>query len=724
MIPELMFEPEIPEVLTPVRLQQPLAEVPASVTVITAEQMRLWGVSDLVSAFRFVPGFFVSTELISNSSSVVYHSGEMTLARRLEVLVDGRSVYKASFANVDWDKLNIAVEDVERIEITRGPSAASYGTNALQGVINIITRHPADSEEVSARLEYGSEARRRAYLSSALRGLTAQSRVSVYAAKEGQGGDYHADVGTIGGYPDLNQSLGVNWSGAWQPSADNSLRWQVGRQQQKRDNMADSDFQLNSPLERTLSDMAWLRWSSQRSADHQWQLQGYWQSENTENEFDACLPTLSLDGQMAVLYEMNPELADTLARGTLMLQPGAADDATQLQITQVYQGLALGLIDAQQLSVLLSGLSGDAISVSDEEYQVAQWSIAQAVMADGLAEIACGTANYDLYEERAHIEWQDTRRWNDVLRSVQGIGYREDRINSDTYFGGKLKKTQWMAFSNVEYRMFSDLIWSLSVMAEYIPDEKVRYSPRFGMNYLLSDHQSVRMQVARSRRTPDLAEQYLDARLTLRGLSENYLAAPSADLLYRAQASGSEDSLEDERILAWELGYFHYFSNPSLQLDVKLFRETMTDLISTSITLSDVEIVNNGTLTLTGIEGQMSWQPVQGQSLLLGWLLQDREFDAENEMALGAETSLKASWTRNTGSTEQMLAAFWDRSRYLKSGDAAQGHYGQKRISGRTAFNTDLGTLSLTAVYNALAERVLYERDPRWLVKAGWSVDW
>lgn len=719
-----LFEPDIPEVLTPVRLQQPQVEVPASVTVISAEQIRLWGVQDIASVFRFVPGMFVAQELSSNSSTVLYHSGDVVLARRLEVLVDGRSVYKASFANVDWDQLNIPVEDIARIEVTRGPSAASYGMNAFQGVIHIITRHPADSRDGVVDVDYGVGQRRHGYASFAFREDHVQQRVSLFGWKEGDGG-YHADGGAIGGLPDLRQVSGLNWSGAWQADSDNSLRWQLGRQRLLQDSIADSNIQMTSPLDDSVSDIAWLRWQHQSSADHEWQVQAYWQGDNTRSEYRGCMPSIGLDPKMASLYQSNPTLADALALSVVGLQNGSLSSAQQTQVQQLYAGLASGAIDATQLSLLISQISGDpAEPISASDYLLARQVAAGVVGASALDESVCGRGNLDIYEQRVDVELQDTRRWSEQLRSVQGIGYRRDGVDSESYLGGAIDSSQWLAFMTLEYRPLDDLISSFGLMAEYRPDEKVRYSPRLGINYLLSDQQSFRFQIARSRRTPDLAERYLDATVSLVGLDDNYLGLENGTLFYRARASDFEHQLADEEIVATELGYFHYFSNPSLQLDIKLFQERLIQLISSHLALRNTRIDNHGNMRLRGLEGQLSWQPVLGQSLLLGWLAQDRQADDQTELNLGAENSLRLVWTRQSGGQEQMLGALWDVSRSRIQGNIAAGPYRQQTLLGRWGFDTRYGSCYLSTEYNHLAGKVLYERTPRWLSRIGWRYSW
>jgi len=627
----LLFEPDIPQVLTPVRLQQPLAEVPASVTVITAEQLRLWGVEDLPSAFRFVPGMFVARELTSNSSTVLYHSGDVSLARRLEVLVDGRSVYKASFANVDWDQLNIALEDIERIEITRGPSASSYGMNAFQGVIHIITRHPADSSPLRIAAEYGSESRRRGYASATHLTPASQQRLSVFGWQEGDAGDYHADGGLVGGVPDFNQVKGFNLSGAWQSGADSTLRWQLGRQQLKRDQMADSNFQVDSPQQESISDVAWLKWKTQVSPDHEVQLQGYWQGENNEVEYRGCAPSVAFDPALAALYRSNPDLMNVVAGALLSLQSDglAADERSQIE--QIFTAVAMGLVDADTLSALLG------VSVSDEDFAVLQQAVQPMMVAGALDEVTCGDGDIDIYEQRADFELQDTIRWNDSLRTVQGLGYRQDQAHSDTYLGGGVRIDQWLAFINAEYRMNTSVLISAAGMLEYDGERSARFSPKLGMNYLFGAQQSVRLQVSQSKRSPDLAERHVDTSASLRRMSDNYLGLESGALFYNTSADAWRDDLKDEKLFAWELGYYGYFHPSSVQVNLKYFEERMDDLISTQITLNSTYLGNEGSMNLRGVEGQISWQPVFGQSLVLSGLLQDREADRNSELILGTE---------------------------------------------------------------------------------------
>jgi iron complex outermembrane receptor protein len=133
------FLDDLPVVLSPSRLAQPLTDSPSSVTVIDRDMIRASGFSQVADLFRLVPGFSAaySSSLLP---SVTYHGLGDGYARRFQVLIDGRSVYSPDFGQVSWRNLPLALDDIDRIEVIRGPAGASYGANAFMGVINILTR--------------------------------------------------------------------------------------------------------------------------------------------------------------------------------------------------------------------------------------------------------------------------------------------------------------------------------------------------------------------------------------------------------------------------------------------------------------------------------------------------------------------------------------------------------------------------------------------------------
>ncbi|MDO8961800.1 MAG: TonB-dependent receptor [Methylophilus sp.] len=150
---------EVPQVLTIARLRQSASDVPIASTVIDRETIRAAGIIDLPEVFRLVPGFYVGTNagFIQNTNHVVsYHGMTDAYSRSMQVMIDGRSIYQPLYGGVQWSEIPITINDIERIEITRGPNAASYGANAFLGTINIITQSPTGASGNRVSLNHGN----------------------------------------------------------------------------------------------------------------------------------------------------------------------------------------------------------------------------------------------------------------------------------------------------------------------------------------------------------------------------------------------------------------------------------------------------------------------------------------------------------------------------------------------------------------------------------------
>lgn len=133
------------EVTSVSKKSEPLAEAAAAVYVLTGEDIRRSGARSIPDALRLVPGVQVS-QVDAHSWAVSARGFNTTVADKLEVLLDGRSLYTPLFSGVFWDVQNTLLEDIDRIEIVRGPGGALWGANAVNGVINIITKPAADTQ--------------------------------------------------------------------------------------------------------------------------------------------------------------------------------------------------------------------------------------------------------------------------------------------------------------------------------------------------------------------------------------------------------------------------------------------------------------------------------------------------------------------------------------------------------------------------------------------------
>lgn len=154
---ERSFFEELPLVLSASRLVQPLADAPGAVTVIDRDLIKASGAREITDLLRLVPGFQVGMAY-GSTPVVAYHGLADQFSRHMQVLVDGRSAYSPYFlGSITWNALRISLDDIERIEVLRGSNSAAYGANAFMGVINIITRHPSQSQGAYLSLSRGND---------------------------------------------------------------------------------------------------------------------------------------------------------------------------------------------------------------------------------------------------------------------------------------------------------------------------------------------------------------------------------------------------------------------------------------------------------------------------------------------------------------------------------------------------------------------------------------
>ncbi|MCG3112674.1 MAG: TonB-dependent receptor [Candidatus Manganitrophus sp. SB1] len=131
---------------------------PAAIFVITQEDIRRSGVTSVPEALRMAPGVQVA-RINANQWAIGIRGFTSRLSRSILVLIDGRSVYNPLFAGVYWEVQDLLLEDIERIEVIRGPGGVIWGANAVNGVINIITKHSKETQGGLVTLGAGTEER-------------------------------------------------------------------------------------------------------------------------------------------------------------------------------------------------------------------------------------------------------------------------------------------------------------------------------------------------------------------------------------------------------------------------------------------------------------------------------------------------------------------------------------------------------------------------------------
>lgn len=140
------------------RREQSLGSAAASIYIISNDDIRRSGVRSLPEALRLAPNLQVA-RTDANQYAISARGFNNPIADRLLVMIDGRTVYSPLYSGVFWDVQDVMLEDVDRIEVISGPGATLWGANAVNGVINVITRRASETQGTLVALGGGTQQR-------------------------------------------------------------------------------------------------------------------------------------------------------------------------------------------------------------------------------------------------------------------------------------------------------------------------------------------------------------------------------------------------------------------------------------------------------------------------------------------------------------------------------------------------------------------------------------
>lgn len=643
-----------PIVITPARLRQSLADVPASVSIITGETLRQYGIRTVAEALRLVPGMAV-THALGPDYRINYHGTNMLSPRRMNVLIDGISVYRPAFSEVIWTQLPVVVEDIDRIEVTRGPNSAAYGPNSMLAVVNIITRNPRDVDRAFGAVTVGSQSASEVTARAAL--AFGSSSVSLTASRARDSG-YDMVAQDRAGHDSLSRTM-IALRSDTRLSAEQSLRLRASVVDGTAQVPFADDFQVTSP-DRHFRD-AYLggTWSAQVSPEHELQVRFDHARQRDRQSWRTCAPTFALLPELFALWRANPVYAETIVRGSIPSGGSATDNALA--------AAALAAIQA---------LGPRAFAPS------------------------CVTANQDTLQWRTDLELQSTYVASEQLRLVVGGGLRHQGGESETYFGGELtSRLRWL-FGNVEFRPSERLTINAGGYYEYNNQSPSTFSPRVAANLRLDPLQTVRLVVSKGSRSPDIQEQRTNWSYTFTDTTPP-LNGSSVTRFYQSRVGPG--NLVSERITSAELGYLVNLQPLGMLVDVKVFRDELSSLISERTNLAGATPTNAGAVTLRGAELQATWAISPSASAFLNYAYLDN---------VGANKPLERSqYSRRSGSLglSQDIGGGWRGSvaYFGASGNGlAESRYGRLDLtmtrSGQAAGHAWAATLGLRRLDNPL----------------------
>jgi iron complex outermembrane receptor protein len=218
-VSEKDFLDEMPIILSVSRMPQRLDETPGAVTILDRDFIRSSGARDVADLLRLVPGFQTSASFEGDAPQASYHGVYGYYSARIQVLVDGRSVYSNFFAgSVAPGLMTVALDDIERIEVLRGTNSVAYGARAMLGVVNIVTRHSADTLGPRAALTRGENGIQDTALGLGWRTDNSTQRLAV---------DERGDDGLTGSNGH-NRVQRANFRSDWQVSGSSQVQLSAG----------------------------------------------------------------------------------------------------------------------------------------------------------------------------------------------------------------------------------------------------------------------------------------------------------------------------------------------------------------------------------------------------------------------------------------------------------------------------------------------------------------
>ncbi len=154
LIPELELMKEEETVSIASRYEQPISQAPANVHVITDEDIRHSGATDIPTVLRRIPGLEV-IQMNGADFNVSARGSNQPFANKMLVLVDGRSIYNDVQGSMNWKAIPVTLPEIKRIEVLKGPASSIYGFNAFDGIINIITKSPEEMKGTTVQFGGG-----------------------------------------------------------------------------------------------------------------------------------------------------------------------------------------------------------------------------------------------------------------------------------------------------------------------------------------------------------------------------------------------------------------------------------------------------------------------------------------------------------------------------------------------------------------------------------------
>lgn len=261
------------EIISVSKKSQSLLKTAAAVHVISQDDIRRSGATSLPEVLRGVPGLQVA-QVDANKWAVSIRGFNDRFANKLLVMVDGRSVYTPLFSGVFWNMQDMMLEDIDRIEVVRGPGGTMWGANAVNGVINILTKKAGETQGAMVSFTGGSQERN----INARYGGKINDQTSFRLFAKGKHVDNFNGTSQYQANDQWrNFTTGFRIDGDL--DARNQWMLQGGYAVGTADQLAITEFYSRNAINNRIDNQTGnilLRWDNQQSEDNKWRLQAYY----------------------------------------------------------------------------------------------------------------------------------------------------------------------------------------------------------------------------------------------------------------------------------------------------------------------------------------------------------------------------------------------------------------------------------------------------------------
>ena len=542
---------DIPIVLTPTRLEQPVSQIPGTVTTITQDQIQKYGINRISEALRLVPGMVVDSLFYSNPH-ISYHGAIGYVPRRIKILIDNIEFYQAGSARVDWSSIPVEIEAIEKIEIVRGPSSASHGDNAFLAVINIITSEAGVQPGWKTSITTGSL-------------NTSKVRVSHESALPSDSGiRISGSTNSTSGY-----DQDINNNRIQDDTSTNKLNIRFDSTVDKTKyilftNYASNDLD-NSEIEtdNRQSLLSSVTIETSINSKHFLKYDATYRQEETKKEWSACLPPILFTDELTALYNLNPELTISLYTDQTIVNNSSL---------------------TPQEALLIGALALRNETLPDKDM--------------------CGELNENYKDSEFSFGIQDTWTSSKRLRIASGSSLRFTKVESETYLGDTVSREIFGVYSNGEYMVSQDSWLNLGGYLELQEGVKTQFSPRIGFIYEFRDNNFLKIVRSSAVRTPDLLETEGHWSYTMTNIDPIFFGTSEKRAFLVAS---SQTKLKPEKIVSTELIFYGRLESARMNWDLKFFHEEMENLISDRSIFIDFNPTNKSYVDLKGAEFSLTY---------------------------------------------------------------------------------------------------------------------